>query len=101
MELLIAMISSIIIVLAAQATAPAAAPQTADAAKADAQGSVEASAEAEPKEADPVVCERVKEVGSLIRSKKVCLRKSQWEAQRRSDRAMIERSQVERGTIGH
>ncbi|MCJ2188159.1 hypothetical protein [Novosphingobium beihaiensis] len=46
---------------------------------------------------DPMICERVKQIGSLLRSKKVCMRKSQWEEQRRGDRANIERSQVQRG----
>ncbi|KHK92983.1 hypothetical protein [Novosphingobium malaysiense] len=53
-------------------------------------------AESEAK-ADPVICERIKEVGSLLRSKKVCMHKSEWEAQRRGDRSNIERSQVQRG----
>ncbi|MCT2399670.1 hypothetical protein [Novosphingobium mangrovi (ex Huang et al. 2023)] len=47
--------------------------------------------------ADPVICERIQQIGSLLRSKKVCMRKSQWDAQRSSDRANIERSQVQRG----
>lgn len=49
------------------------------------------------KKADPMICERIQEIGSLLRSKKVCMRKSEWEEQRRNDRANIERSQVQRG----
>lgn len=66
----------------------------------DANGKVETAAagagEAETKP-DPIVCERVAEIGSLLRSKKVCMHKSEWQEQRRSDRANIERSQVQRG----
>ncbi|MCJ2177231.1 hypothetical protein [Novosphingobium album (ex Hu et al. 2023)] len=49
------------------------------------------------KKADPIVCERIQQIGSLLRSKKVCMHKSEWDEQRRSDRANIERSQVQRG----
>ncbi|SFG14732.1 hypothetical protein SAMN05518801_10896 [Novosphingobium sp. CF614] len=58
-----------------------------------------ASADSGPaeKKADPMICERVQEIGSLLRSKKVCMLKSQWDEQRRSDRSNIERSQVQRG----
>lgn len=49
------------------------------------------------KKADPMVCERIQEIGSLLRSKKVCMLKSEWDEQRRSDRSNIERSQVQRG----
>jgi len=45
------------------------------------------------KEADPVICERFKEVGSLLNSRKVCKHRSEWAEDRRNDRANIERSQ--------
>ncbi len=48
--------------------------------------------------ADPVVCQSVQQIGSLLRSKKVCMRKSEWAEQRRGDRANIDRSQVQVGT---
>ena len=47
--------------------------------------------------ADPVVCEKIQEIGSRLKVKKVCLTKSQWDAQKREDRMNIERSQVTRG----
>lgn len=100
MEFLMTLVSSIIIVLAAQAAAAQApaSPGT------EAGGTVAAAAETKveaAKEADPVVCERVGEVGSLIRAKKVCMRKSQWEEQRRSDRSLVERTQIQRGMTGN
>ncbi|WP_395331715.1 hypothetical protein WBP06_03000 [Novosphingobium sp. BL-8H] len=48
-------------------------------------------------QADPVVCEKIQEIGSRLKVKKVCLTKSQWDAQRREDRMNIERSQITRG----
>ena len=44
-------------------------------------------------DADPVVCERFTELGSRLRSKKVCKRRSEWAEDRRNDRDNIERSQ--------
>ncbi|MBO9516952.1 MAG: hypothetical protein J7493_02680 [Porphyrobacter sp.] len=46
---------------------------------------------------DPMICERVTEIGSRLRAKKICMTKSQWEEQRRGDRSNIERSQIQRG----
>lgn len=46
---------------------------------------------------DPLICERVTEIGSRLRAKKICMTKSQWEEQRRGDRSNIERSQIQRG----
>lgn len=48
-------------------------------------------------QADPLICERIQEIGSRLKIKKVCLTKSQWDAQKREDRMNIERSQVTRG----
>lgn len=56
---------------------------------------------AEVAKADPMICERVQQIGSLLRAKKVCMRKSQWAEQRRSDRANIDRSQLQSGTKGN
>ena len=47
------------------------------------------------KEADPLVCQRFTETGSLLKSKKVCMRKSEWEAQRQENRQLIDRSQTQ------
>ncbi|WP_208324776.1 hypothetical protein [Novosphingobium sp. PhB55] len=46
---------------------------------------------------DPMICQRVEEIGSRLRAKKICMSKSQWEEQRRGDRSNIERSQIQRG----
>ncbi|WP_333838282.1 hypothetical protein [Novosphingobium sp.] len=57
------------------------------------------AAEAAPatavKDADPMICERSQVIGSLLKSKKVCMRKSEWEAQRQENRMMIDRSQTQ------
>lgn len=50
--------------------------------------------------ADPLICRRIPETGSLLRSKRVCMTKSQWADQRRSDREAIERAQVQRSMVG-
>ena len=49
---------------------------------------------------DPVICHRIQEVGSLLRSRKVCMRKSEWEEQNREDKQMIDRAQVQRRMDG-
>jgi len=49
------------------------------------------------KKKDPMICQRVEEIGSRLRAKKICMSKSQWEEQRRGDRSNIERSQIQRG----
>jgi hypothetical protein len=46
---------------------------------------------------DPMICQRVEEIGSRLRAQKICMSKSQWEEQRRGDRSNIERSQIQRG----
>jgi hypothetical protein len=74
------MISAFSLFLAAAAVAQPAAP-------------VATAAPAAKKDLDPVICERMKEVGSLLNSKKICKRRSEWAEDRRSDRANIERSQ--------
>jgi hypothetical protein len=47
------------------------------------------------KTADPIICETSQQIGSLIRKKRVCLHRSEWEAQRQSDRMDIQRGQVQ------
>jgi hypothetical protein len=58
------------------------------------------AATTQPADSDPVSCQRVQEVGSLIRAKRVCMRKSEWREQRRSDRENIEKAQLGRTTKG-
>lgn len=87
-------ISRFAVVVAVLAAVPAAASDPVPEAAAN-SGANPAKAE------DPMVCQRIQEVGSLLRVKKVCMRKSQWQEQRRSDRANIERSQLQISTQGN
>lgn len=51
---------------------------------------------AEPaKEKDPIICESSQEVGSLLRKKRICHRKSEWRELRAQDRQLINRTQVQ------
>lgn len=54
-----------------------------------------APAATKAKDSDPLVCERFAETGSLLKSKKVCMRKSEWDAQRQENRQLIDRSQTQ------
>jgi len=65
--------------------------QAADASTATAKPTKTATAKAD----DPITCETSGELGSLIRKKRVCMHRSEWEAQRASDRMEIERGQVQ------
>ncbi|MEY4159519.1 MAG: hypothetical protein RLZZ136_140 [Pseudomonadota bacterium] len=49
---------------------------------------------------DPLVCRRIQELGSLLKSRKVCMRKSDWDEQSRTDKQMIDRAQVQRRLDG-
>jgi hypothetical protein len=93
------LVSRILVAAAVVVAVPAFAEQDSKA-SAEAASKTEAAAadtESVAEKADPVICERIQQIGSLLRSKKVCMRKSQWDAQRSNDRANIERSQVQRG----
>lgn len=46
---------------------------------------------------DPMVCESSEELGSRLRKQKVCMRRSEWRAQRQENSQMINRTQVQRG----
>lgn len=59
-----------------------------------------ASPPTKERDPDPMVCERIQEVGSLLRSRRVCMRKSEWAEQRRSNKMTIDRAQVQRGVSG-
>ncbi len=48
-------------------------------------------------ESDPMVCQVHQELGSLIKRRKVCLHKSEWDRQHFEERQMINRTQVLRG----
>lgn len=53
-------------------------------------------AQEKPKKGDPneVICERQQELGSRLATRKVCMTRAQWEEQRRSDRDLVTRSQI-------
>ena len=42
---------------------------------------------------DRVICEKIKETGSRISTKKICMTKLQWEEKRRRDRDALEDAQ--------
>jgi hypothetical protein len=48
------------------------------------------------------VCQTIGEVGSRLKSHRVCMLKSEWAEQRRSDKMLIDRTQLQRGVeMGH
>lgn len=79
----------ITLVLAAAAADPAAAPQASAPA-----------AETKQADNDPMICRRIQEIGSLLKSHRVCMHKSDWAAQQQSDRETIERGQTQRAING-
>lgn len=68
---------------------PAAAPAPAP--------SAQKKTDAAQAESDPMVCQVHQELGSLIKRRKVCLHKSEWDRQHFEERQMINRTQVLRG----
>lgn len=90
MHMLTKIAAACCVLVAAPALASAPTPQTAPVAPAAVPG-------ADAAKQDPVICERVTEIGSRLRAKKICMTKSEWAEQRRGDRSNIERSQVQRG----
>lgn len=46
------------------------------------------------------VCRRVEMTGSRLKAKRVCMTQAQWDDQRRQDRMLIERSQMQACTPG-
>lgn len=58
------------------------------------------AAKAKAADNDPMVCRRVQEIGSLLKSHRVCMHKSDWADQQRSDREAIERGQTQRPING-
>jgi hypothetical protein len=72
--------------LLASGTADAAAPTTPPAPQTD--------------KSDPMVCETSEEIGSRLKKKRVCMRRSEWRAQHQEEAQMINRTQVQRGVEG-
>lgn len=60
-----------------------------------------AKPETEQASNDPMVCHSYQELGSRLKRRKVCMHKSEWDAQNREEKMMINRTQVQRGTIGN
>lgn len=54
------------------------------------------SASKNKKERDPneVICENQEVLGSRLATKRICMTRAEWAEQRRSERALIDRSQV-------
>jgi hypothetical protein len=48
--------------------------------------------------ADPVVCRSEGETGSRLKTRRVCMTKSQWAAKRREERMAVEQAQAARAT---
>jgi hypothetical protein len=65
-----------------------------------AQGTQQAQQQQPAAKADnpnEIVCEKEEVTGSRIASKRVCMTRSQWADQRRSDRMDVEKVQMQRG----
>lgn len=91
-------VSRVVVAVAALSAFAAGAKPAEEAAAAPVQaGTAAADGAGAARKPNPMICERVEEIGSRLRSKKICMLKSEWDEQRRSDRANIERSQVQRG----
>lgn len=45
---------------------------------------------------DRIICERIKETGSRLSTKKICMTKLQWDEKRRTDRQEMEDAQNRR-----
>lgn len=53
------------------------------------------------KDPNRMVCEKQEVVGSRLATKRVCMTAAEWEAKRREERQMIDRSQIQqRGPTG-
>ena len=84
-------------VLSAMAAASLGLVHTAAAAQAQPQQPAQQQA---PVVGDPneVVCEKQKQLGSRIATKRICKTRAEWAAQRLSDRMDVEKTQVQRGS---
>lgn len=48
-------------------------------------------------QSDPMICQSDNELGSRIKRKRICMRRSEWQRQHQEDKMMIDRTQVLRG----
>lgn len=55
---------------------------------------------AEKKAPNPTICRSYDEIGSRLKSRRVCMLKSEWDEQKRANRQSIDRAQVQRGIDG-
>lgn len=46
---------------------------------------------------DPVICQSDNVLGSRIRRKRICMKRSEWQRQHQEEKQMIDRTQVQRG----
>ena len=51
-------------------------------------------------ETDPMICQSDKVLGSRIKRKRICMRRSEWQRQHQEEKQMIDRTQVLRGIQG-
>ena len=48
-------------------------------------------------QSDPITCQAYDELGSRLKHRKICKRRSEWRAQQEEDRQVVNRAQVRRG----
>lgn len=48
-------------------------------------------------QSDPIICQTDNVLGSRIKRKRICVRRSEWQRQHQEDKQMIDRTQVLRG----
>jgi hypothetical protein len=48
-------------------------------------------------EIDPVICQSDKVLGSRIKRKRICMKRTEWQRQHQEEKQMIDRTQILRG----
>lgn len=66
---------------------------------ADAPATAAQAVQAAPDEAQ-MICRRIPELGSRVRTQRVCKTKQEWAFEREQNRQMIDRAQTNRGSAG-
>ena len=46
---------------------------------------------------DPIICQTDKVLGSRIKRKRICMRRTEWQRQHQEEKQMIDRTQILRG----
>ena len=62
--------------------------------------SAQAKDAAKQKDPNEVVCEKQKELGSRVATKRICMTRAQWAERRLTDRQEVEKAQINRGMRG-